>query len=142
MAAFPPPHMQFMPLVVDQAFKTFAVTDTLLAFTLRFFHPPPRPPNGSQEPNPDPGVTPDQEAGLDPDQEAGLDPDQEPNPGKPPQPAGETVLTATGRELAQLLVKSMTDWQEAGQAPACTPPTPRRDAATTELVCIFAVAAL
>jgi hypothetical protein len=119
-------HMQFMPAGVDQAFKIFAATGTLFAFTLRFRQPPPRPPNGSQE--------------LDPGK--GLDPDQEPNPGMPPQPEGEAVSTATGTELAQLMLKSMTDWQEAGQAWACTPPSPRRDAATTDLVCIFAVAAL
>lgn len=142
-------HMQFMPSVVDHAFKTLAATVTVFGPTLRFFHPP-KPP--SQEPGPaagadpdqepagpdqEPGVAPDQVPGAAPDQVPGAGPDQAPNP----QPAGEAVLTAAvaGTELAQLLLKSTTAWQELGQDWACTAPSPRREEATTDLVCMFAV---
>lgn len=135
-------HKLFMPAVVDQAFRTLAAMGTLFAITSRFLHGAPGPPKGNQDPNPDPG--PEPEPGQ------GPTPEKPPQPEGDPQPEGEAPLPATGivlatelaTELATSVVKSMTDWQEAGQPTwAWTPASPRSEAATTELVCIPAVAA-
>jgi hypothetical protein len=76
-------HMRSTLSMVDQQLKKLAAAGTVLVITFRFFHEPPKPPNGDKEPNADVGPSPDHGA----------------NPATRPQLAGEAGLTAVAAEL-------------------------------------------